>query len=370
VLLVNAEPGLPYKRTKVSKSVASGYGADDFAVHYRDWYRETGITLLSGEPVTGINAADRTITVGGIPFVYGELLLATGSRPRIPFENLPAGRWSTLWTSRDGLNVHNGVTGRRRAVIVGVGVLGVEAAWQMVEMGLETTMVGRSLRPMAKFLDDDTAAVLRRKIESRGVNMCLNHTVSDVGVDESTNDVVITTSEGELKADFGVLAVGCEPEVSLARASGIDVNHGVLVDRTLRTSVPGIWAAGDCAEHVDGYVSGLWHSAEHQGRWAANSMLGVHAVYSPPPFRLKCEAFGGLFFSAGPVNVPVGESWPDPAESWESGDALWRPRFQQGRLVSLAGASDSPIDKTDLKKIQGLLLEGANRDLSRRILVP
>jgi NAD(P)H-nitrite reductase large subunit len=354
----------------VSKSVAAGYGVEDFAVHNRDWYREAGITLISGEPVTGINAAERTVTVGGTPFVYGELLLATGSRPRIPFTDLPAGRWSTLWTSRDGLSLRSGVTGLRRAVVVGAGVLGVEAAWQLVEMGLETTMVGRSDRPMAKFLDGDTAAVLRGKIESRGVELYLNHTVTDVCGDENGDDVVIYTDEGCLEADFAVLTVGCEPDVSLAKSSGIHVGHGVLVDGSLQTSVPGIWAAGDCAEHSGGYVSGLWHSAEHQGRWAANSMLGVYAAYSPPPFRLKCEAFDGLWFSAGPVNAPVGEGGLEAAESWESPEALWRPRFREEKLAALSGASESPMEKAELKKIQGLLLEGADREVCRRILTP
>jgi len=370
VLLINAEPGLPYKRTKVSKSVAAGYGEEDFALHNGDWYREAGITLMSGEPVTGINAAERTITVRGIPYVYGELLLATGSRPRIPFVDLPAGRWSTLWTSRDGLSLRSAIAGHRRAVVVGAGVLGVEAAWQMVEMGLETTMVGRSDRPMAKFLDNGTAAILRGQMESRGVRMSLNHTVTDVCRDETGDDVVIFADEGSLTTDFAVLTAGCEPDVSLARSAGIDVGRGVLVDESLQSSVPGIWAAGDCAEHADGYVSGLWHSAEHQGRWAANSMLGVHAAYSPPPFRLKCEAFNGLWFSAGEVNAPVGEAGLEAAESWKSGDILWRPRFREGKLAALAGASKSPMEKAELKKIQGLLLEGADREVCRRILTP
>lgn len=368
VLLINAESVLPYKRTQVSKNVAAGYGEDDFAVHNRDWYREAAVTLMSGEPVTGINGADRTVTVRGTPYVYGALLLATGSRPRIPFTDLPAGRWSTLWTSRDGLSLRGDVTGRRRAVVVGAGVLGVEAAWQMVEMGLETMMVGRSGRPMAKFLDEDTAAILRGRMESQGVQLYLNHTVTDVWGEENGDGVVVDADEGSLRADFAVLAMGCVPEVSLAMSSGIDVGRGILVDGSLQTSVPGIWAAGDCAEHAGGYVSGLWHSAEHQGRWAANSMLGDHAAYSPPPFRLKCEVFNGLWFSAGPVNAPAGEAGLEAAESWESGDALWRPRFRDGKLAALSGASETPMEKAELKKIQGLLLEGADRDMCWKIL--
>ncbi len=361
ILLIDTENVLPYKRTKVSKSIYTGYEPEDFAVLEISWYPDNGVELIKGQTATTIDPENHTILLESETFSYSSLLLATGAKPRTPFEHLPPGRWSSLWTVQDGLKLNERLAGLKRVAVVGVGVLGVEASWQTSLMGLETILVGRSCRPMSKYLDSVSAESLEIAIRNSGVTLMLEHGVLDVGPDSDGSGVLIETDKGSLNADFAIIAAGAAPNTSLADSGGLQVKKGIVVDSGLKTSAEDIWAAGDCAEHPGAVITGLWHSAEHQGQIAARGMLGRPSVNDNPSFRLKCEVFGGFWFSAGPINEPVTDSGLGPAETWESNDVLWRPRFKKGKLAALAGAAPSGMEKSVAKTAQSLVLRGADR---------
>lgn len=366
ILLIDSEDALPYKRTKVSKSVYTGYRLDDFAIHEMIWYNENGIDLIKGESAISISPAAHTLTMDSETLSYSNLLLATGAAPRNPFSNPPPGSSSSLWTAHDGLSIRDNLAGLRKVAIVGVGVLGVESSWQTSQMGLETILVGRAKRPMAKYLDSVTSDFLRTAIRGSGINLKLEQNVSEIKPGAGGKGVLLETENGQIDADYVLTTVGSEPNISIAAEAGIQVIRGIVVDSELRTSAENVWAAGDCAEHPDGVVTGLWHSAEHQGRLAALGMLGSPVDNLNPPYRLKCEVFGGFWFSAGPVNSL--DNSLDPAETWESEGVIWRPRFQNGRLTALCGAAVSGLEKSKAKIAQNLVLNGAERNESLRAL--
>lgn len=369
ILLVDAEPVLPYKRTNVSKYVTDGFLQDQFAVHDESWYTSRGIDLVTGVVAEQINPDDNSILINGERITYRALLLALGARPRIPFASPPDIRWSFLWNEHEGRTLHRYLASRYstspdsacplRVIIVGMGVLGVEAAWQARQLGAQVSMLGMARSPMDQYLDPLTAEVLTETLQREGIQLFFERRVNGLSesVDESGNTraVKVETDSGDLEADYAVIAAGSKPKASLAESAGLRVNRGIIVDSALRTSGPAIWAAGDCAEHPGGEVTGLWHAAENQGRLAALSMLGQTVKNDNPPYRLKCEVFGGYWFSAGFAGDRGN------AEVWNMGKNLWRPRFDSGRLTALTGALPGGLSKPDAKAAQALVFEGARR---------
>lgn len=366
ILLVDQESHLPYKRTQVSKNVFAGFGEGAFAVHTSDWYAEQGVELLLGVSVDKISVQDRTLRIGERHIGFSKLLLATGALPVRPFPGLPADRHSELWTKDDALRLKHAAERHRRIAVIGNGVLGVEASWQLRQLDRETTLIGRSSRPMGQYLDEVCSGELNAAISSAGVSVLSDCDVTDI--DSSGEELILHTASGSVLSDFVVTTTGAKPNVSLAEQAGIPVGTGILVSEELKTSIDGVWAAGDCTEHPDGTVTGLWHSAQDQGRLAALSMAGVDIKNENPPFRLKCEVFGGLWFSAGPVNSPSGSGFPDPAENWRFGPILWRPRFLNGRIAAMNASAPEGMEKALAKAAQKLLLEGATRETCRVVL--
>ena len=366
ILLIDTENVLPYKRTQVSKNVSPGFEKDDFRVHDAHWYRQNGVELRTGKTVRRIDTANHRLEMDSGGLGYGLLLIATGSAPYCPFGDTTGERVSSLWDVQDGSFLHRRLSRCREVAIIGNGVLGVEAAWQCSLMGVSSTIYGKSSRPMAKYLDKVCSPSLSDAIGKSGVVQ--RNSIEVTGISDGSEGLNINTGSGAFPADFAIITAGSRPRAGLASAAGIKVGKGILVDQSMKTSASDVWAAGDCAEHPDGTVSGLWHSAENQGRLAAESMLGKPVVNNNPPYRLKCEVFGGFWFSAGPVsskNVP-GEGLV--TETWEMGPVIWRPTFRSGALISLCGAAPGGLEKKMAKSAQELVLKAANRDESRSIL--
>ena len=205
---------------------------------------------------------------------------------------------------------------------------------------------------MSKYLYDKCSSILLDSIRKAGIVCRTGFNVNKMT--QGSDTVTVHTDDGSFPAGFAIIAPGFSPRTGLAARSGISCRKGILVDRSLRTSAQDVWAAGDCAEHPDGSVTGLWHSAEHQGRVVAENMLGGHAENHNPPYRLKCEVFGGFWFSAGPVL--------QDAETWDFGKVFWRVSFDSGSLKALYGAAPGGLDKNAAKSAQELVLKRADRD--------
>ena len=365
ILLVDRESALPYKRTKVSKNVAAGFGPDAFAVHDRDWYEDAGVILKTGEDVLQMDPLKRTFQIGEETYAFSKLLIAAGAVPVLPFREIPRNRWSALWTVEDAVNLGTISDSSQSVAVIGNGVLGVEASWQLVTMGRTVSLVGRSELPMRQYLDEQCASELAGVLEQGGVVLEPGRDVRDVKQRGGTLELI--ADGAAFPVDYIVVTAGSVPDIRLAEEAGIPVDRGILVDEALRTGLDGIWAAGDCAQHPDGSVTGLWHSAENQGRLAALSMLDRDVRNTNPPYRLKCEVFGGYWFSAGPVNAPETVEFP-AAEEWRFGRILWKPRFLNGRLKALSASAPGGMDKNSARSAQNLLFDAADSGECRRIL--
>jgi ferredoxin-nitrate reductase len=285
IVMLGEEPGPAYNRILVSKLLAGSCGPGDLVLKPAAWYAQHGVDLRGGCPAAAIDPDARVVTdVAGGRHRYDALVLATGSRPLVPpiaGADLP--HVCTLRTLGDVDAIAAGTPAARAAVVVGGGLLGLEAAAALRARGVPTTVVELADRLMAQQLDGGAAAMLGRGLAALRLRAELARSVAAV------EPGLVRLDDGrELRADLVVVAAGVRPETGLARATGLECDRGVLVDDAMRTSAPGILATGECAQHR-GTVYALWAPLAEQARVAAATVAGDPAAFlgATPATTLK-----------------------------------------------------------------------------------
>ncbi|HEY3812567.1 MAG TPA: FAD-dependent oxidoreductase [Caulobacteraceae bacterium] len=285
--MLSADADAPYDRPNLSKDYLAGNAPEDW-IPLRDeaFYRDHNIVLRMATPVASIDPGARELILeSGERLGYDALLLATGAepiRPHAPGFDQP--NVHTLRSLADSRALIAAAKTAKKAVVIGASFIGLECAASLRKRGIEVDVVAPEAVPMLKVLGADFGAFVRALHEQNGVRFHLGRSVG--GVQGTT----VHLDDGSvLEADLVVLGVGVRPRVDLAKAAGLVVDNGVHVDDRLRTSVAGIWAAGDIAAYPDP-ISGErvrvehWVAAERQGQAAAANMLGAERPFSEPPF--------------------------------------------------------------------------------------
>jgi nitrite reductase (NADH) large subunit len=299
ITVIGAEPHPNYNRIMLSAVLAGDKTVDDIVINPHAWYDENGVRLLAGDPVTAIDPAAKTVSMGTAVIPYDKLLLATGSKPLappIPGLGLPGVR-----AFRDIADVDAMIEAsrhRRRAVVIGGGLLGLEAAWGLKRRGMAVAVVHLMPTLMERQLDATAGELLQRDLDARGIAFFTNGQTEEIlGTDKAEG--VLLADGREVPADLVVLAIGIRPNVDLARAAGLDVNRGLLVGDDMRTGDSSIYAVGECIEHngqVFGLVAPIWEQAKICGARLAGDEA---AVYVPPPVFTSLKITGVDVFSAG-----------------------------------------------------------------------
>jgi ferredoxin-nitrate reductase len=295
VTMLGEEPSPTYNRILLSKVLARSAELADIELKPESWYAEFEIDLRAG--VRGVKAdieRRRVVDSEGVEHPYDALVLATGSRPFVP----PIGGADqqhvfSFRTTEDALAIAAAAEHAGRAVVVGGGLLGLEAAAGLLRRGVEVTVVEFSDRLMAQQLDHGGAAMLRRELEALGLRALPGRSVTKI----LPKGVVLNGAE-HLPADIVVIAAGVRPEISLAKEAGLEIRRGILVDDELRTSAPGVWAVGECAEHR-GTVYGLWAPLAEQARAAGASVLGEPAGFAGATVATTLKIAGVELFVGG-----------------------------------------------------------------------
>jgi assimilatory nitrate reductase electron transfer subunit len=311
VVAFSAEPHRSYNRLMLSTLLAGDVGEDDLTVTAPP----AGADVRLGAEVTAIDPARRVVFTGDEEHAYDALVLATGSLPVLPpVDGLSGPGAYPFRTLDDCRAISAAADGAGAAIVLGGGLLGLEAARALASRGLDVTVVHVGGHVMERQLDPDGGAVLAGTLAGLGVRVwtdarALAWTGRELRLDDGT----------ALPADVLVYACGVRPDAALARAAGLAVNRGVLVDDALRTSDPHIFAIGDCAEHR-GTVYGLVAPAWEQAATVAARLTGGTASYrgSRLVTRLKAKgidlaAMGSVHDSAGAVPGVEVVSFADPS---------------------------------------------------------
>lgn len=299
VAVIGEEPRLAYNRVLLSSVLAGETGSHEIELRPADWWRHRGVTVRYGYRVTEIDTGRRELKVEGEESMqYSKLVLATGSTPlRL---NVPGADLAGVHTFRDTRDVDLLLAlaaGKKRVVVVGGGLLGLEAAYGLAKAGAPVTLLHLMDRLMERQLDLPAADLLKTLVERKGIRILLNASTKCIHGDSRVEAVELADGS-RIEADAVIFAAGIRPNVALARDAGIAVNRGVVVNDEMQTASPDIYALGECAEHR-GTCYGLVEPAYEQARVLARHLAGRPAAYQGSVVSTNLKVSGVSVFSAG-----------------------------------------------------------------------
>jgi nitrite reductase (NADH) large subunit len=299
IAVIGEEPRLAYNRVLLSSVLAGETSSEDIELRSATWWRDRGVTLKYNCRATEIDVGRREIKIAGDESVpFSKLVLATGSSAlRL---NVPGAELDGVHTFRDSRDADRllGLAARkRRVVVIGGGLLGLEAAHGLAKAGAVVTLIHLMDRLMERQLDTSAAALLKALVERKGIEVLLNANTAGIRGTAGVEGIELTDGR-TIDADAVIFAAGIRPNAALARDAGIAVNRGVVVDDHLETESPGIFALGECAEHR-GVCYGLVEPAYEQARVLARHLAGRDAAYSGSVISTNLKVSGVSVFSAG-----------------------------------------------------------------------
>jgi nitrite reductase (NADH) large subunit len=301
VTLCGAEAALPYDRVALSSLLAGEKTLAELIPHNYSALRAKGIAF---RPATPIEALDRTareaVTARGERIPYDRVVIATGSRAillPVPGADLPG--VLTYRTLDDVRAMLRAARAGGAAVVVGGGLLGLEAAAGLAQRGMKVTVLHPVAWPMERQLDAGAGGFLARRMAQRGIRFAMPAQLAAIGGQDRVSDVVLA-DDTRIAADIVVMAVGIRPDTALAAASGLAIGRGIKADASLRSSDPDILAIGECAE-VDGCTIGLVAPALAQAEIAAATLAGDIIQYAPRAESAALKVSGTAVWSAGEI---------------------------------------------------------------------
>jgi nitrite reductase (NADH) large subunit len=299
VTIFNAEPRVNYDRIMLSPVLSGEKDYEDIIIHSDEWYAENDVTLHKGAKVSGIDRDRKSVTSeNGITVSYDKLVIATGSSPFIipvPGHQLPG---VLAYRDLDDVMKMLDISQRGgRAIVIGAGLLGLEAAYGLKRQGMDVTVIHLMPTIMERQLDPAAAYLLEKALTDRGIDIITKaNTKRILGADKVEG---IELEDGRIIAgEMVVMAVGIRPSAGIAKDAGLAVNRGIVVDDGMMTSDASIYALGECAEHRGicyGLVAPLYESA----KVLADRLTGGQAEYHGSVTNTKLKVTGINLFSAG-----------------------------------------------------------------------
>ncbi len=300
ITIFGSEPHPNYNRILLSYVLAGDSSVEDIVIHPWDWYKANGITLYTGHTVTAVDTQARTVTSDqGVTVAYDKLILATGSNPfMLPLPGADKEGVMAYRTIRDCEMMIDAARKYKKAVVIGGGLLGLEAARGFLNLGMKVDVVHIGDTLMERQLDRTAAKLLQEALEAQGMNFLLEKQSAEILGDRRVAGLKF--KDGSVaEADLVVMAVGIRPNVELAKSIGLEVNPGIVVNDYMQTSMPDIYAVGECAMHR-GVVYGLVAPLYEQGAVLAKHLVGVEtAPYEGSVVYTKLKVSGVDVFSGG-----------------------------------------------------------------------
>ena len=301
IAIFGAEPRVNYNRIMLSPVLAGEKTYEDIIINDEAWYRDNGITLHAGRAVTAIDPAAKLVRAeGGLEVPYDVLILANGSDPiRLP---LPGADLKGVVTFRDlddvGAMLAAAEKDGGKAVVIGGGLLGLEAAYGLAKRGMDATVVHLMEVLMERQLDESAGYLLTEALKQKGVETVLGANSEEILGEDGKVSALRLKDGRVLPCDVLVMAVGIRPNGALAKAAGLQVNRGVVVDDQMRSSDPSIFAVGECAEHR-GVAYGLVAPIFEMCKTLAEVLTDGDAAYEGSVLSTRLKVSGVDVFSAG-----------------------------------------------------------------------
>lgn len=332
VTILTEEEYIPYYRPALSDLLSEDLPDQRLYVLDKTWYIENRVEVKTGTRVVRIDTGMReAVTEKGDRIPFTKLIIATGARSNIPpFKGVDKKGVFALRSLQDALSLKAAIQQAKKAVVIGGGVLGLEAVWEMIKSGLNVSVIEHNQRIMPRQLDEPASARLQQLMQDKGVQLYLGLDTEEIMGDDLVRGVKLNDGQ-VLEADLVLLSTGVKPNVELARDAGLNVVQGVVVDSSMRTNLPNIYAAGDGTQFGE-RLTGLWPVSLEMGRVAGASAAGDWIEYKAPVLSTMLAAFDMEIFSIGEVNLPSEQCRTvevnDPGERYYK-----RSYFKDGVLV-------------------------------------
>lgn len=333
------EPNPSYMRPRLISFLAGKLDIADLYLHPPEWYTKRGITVHLATPVTELDTAARRIVLdSGEGVSYDRLLLAVGSNPfQPPLEGAEQEGVFTLRTIDDALAIRSHAQrclarGHREAVVIGGGLLGLEAANALGTLGLELTVLEHGPWLLPKQIDEQGAVVLDGRLGQLGICCLSNAAAKTILADDDGPSAVVLEDGRTVAAHLVLCSAGVRPNTELARAAGLTVERGVLVDSQLRTSTDDVYAAGDVTEY-NGEAWCIIPAALEQARVAAANMLSPGSMnYGGTVPSTTLKVVGADLTSIGMINAP-GQGFEELRKSDHDAGVYEKLVLEDGRIV-------------------------------------
>ena len=303
VTILSEDSHPPYYRQRLCEVLEDPARAAQLYLHPLSWYQERGLDLRLNQRVSRLDTREKTVHLtGGGALRYDRLILASGSQSLVPpIKGALLPGVETLWTMEDARRIEARIDSANGAIIIGGGLLGLEAAYTLHKRGLRSLILERLPRLMMRQLDERAAGLFTAQVEKEGTHVTTDAFIDEITSDEHGRASGVRLRDGSLhKADLIIISAGVRARLEYLEGSGIAAERHVLVDARMRTNVKDVYAAGDCAM-FDRRWYGLWPIAKQQGATAGQNAAGGQAEYEMPvpPYLLK--TMGTQIASAGLV---------------------------------------------------------------------
>nr|WP_300006150.1 FAD-dependent oxidoreductase [Tissierella sp.] len=301
ILIISSESYLTYYRVRLTEALEKGLEKEELIVNDRDWYKKNNIDIRLETKVTRIEEdEDRIVLENGEEISYEKLLLATGGKPFTPpIKGKEKEGVFTLRTLEDLESIREYIGDKKDIIVIGGGLLGLEAAWALKEQGKNVTVVEFAPYLLPRQLDEELGKKLEERLKAEGLDIFVPALTKEIKGDERVESIELDIGK-TLKADAVIISTGIRANIDILEGSSIGTNKGIVVDENLRTNQDNIFAAGDAAEFKDS-IAGLWTTSMEQGKIAGLNMTGESLEYAgiKPFTRLSLKDI--KIFSAGDI---------------------------------------------------------------------
>lgn len=361
--LIGAEPHLPYERPPLSKDglrdqLQPKYVAD------AERYAASGIDVLTDTPVKAIDrAAKRVELVDGGSIAYDRLLLTTGARARtIAGTDDVSRRVRTLRTHADAEEIRRELLPGRRFAIIGGGFIGLELAATARSLGADVVLIEGMPRILSRGVPVEIATVVAERHRTEGVDIRCDTKIDHINADQSGVRILLANGQS-VDTDFLVVGIGASPNTELAEAAGLQVDNGIAVDATLRTSDPDIFAAGDCCSYPLCHYGDrrvrleAWRNAQDQGLLVAGNLLGANETVTSVPWFWS-DQYDLTLQIAGLADGAAATARRDLAD----GAFILFHLDDTGRLLAASGIGPGNAVARDIRLAEMLIAAGKRPD--------
>ncbi|MCD8015967.1 MAG: FAD-dependent oxidoreductase [Lachnospiraceae bacterium] len=299
ILIVSAEEYLPINRPMLTKNLDIAEASpEELYIHSAEWFEEKGIRLRLGESAEAVDPEKKTVRTSKEIIPYDRLIFATGAECFIPpFDGWEKEGVVTIRHLSDSRKIKGWIPNAKNAVVIGGGVLGLEAANELLRNGIHVTVLEAAPQIIGRQADADSAAVLRKRMADLGVACLEGVQIEGISGEDRATGVRLKTGE-TFPADFVIVSCGNRANIQAAREAGVLTDRAIVVNQFMETNIPDVYACGDCAQY-DGVNYQLWAEASDQGRTAGANAAGEKAAYQSQIFGLNLEGFGTTLFAIG-----------------------------------------------------------------------